>query len=542
MMPKALSANAIDMLVQDPELLHTEPAVATVEHVRRGSSPSASARVSSFSAPSACEKAAANGVASTLAAGVRSVAKELLKDTSGGGGGLFAGSAETMKERLKKKLCKKEYDVTDFYRTDGCWQAIARSPVFEKMTLSVIVVNSIWIWIDTDFNTGTSVLDMPPGFLVGENLFCLYFFSEWLIRFMAFESKWNCPRDMWMVFDSVLVFLMVMETWVMSLVLIMMSGSQTADLGNASLLRIVRLLRLVRVMRMARLLQALPELMTMVRGVMASMRSVFLAGILMVGVAYVFAICLRQLSDDTQMGHDFFPSVPEGMFVLLVDGVFLDDFGPVIRKIGRHSIVCAVVFFLFVCLSAITLMNLLIGVVCELMSSVAATEKEERNISIVKDRLSKVLNSIDRDGDGTISEQEFYEMLDNDECVGTLEGVGVDVVGLTDLVDIIFDKYRADGQATRLSVDDFFATVYGLRGSNTASVKDVVDLRRFIHQTFSRAKNGPAVNGAGPQPEGDVHAQLKALDARMEQLEASVGRVLQIVEGTWPTGVTRTKL
>ena len=82
----------------------------------------------------------------------------------------------------------------------------------------VIVVYAIYMSIDMDLNKPEVAGLTNPIFLICEQIFCLYFFLELLIRFLAFERKCNCLKDGWFVFDLTLVILMVAETWVWSLV------------------------------------------------------------------------------------------------------------------------------------------------------------------------------------------------------------------------------------------------------------------------------------------------------------------------------------
>merc|ERR1719183_759108 len=55
-----------------------------------------------------------------------------------------------------------------------------------------------------------------------------------------------------------------------------------------------------------------------------------------------------------------------------------------------------------------------------------------------------------------------------------IQEIGVDVVGLVDFADFIFK----DG--VELSFPEFMEIVLQLRGSNMSTVRDVVDLRKFM--------------------------------------------------------------
>ena len=112
---------------------------------------------------------------------------------------------ESLKQKARQALIKPPYNVFDYYHDEGIFQQIARSLVFDYLSLTVVCLNAIWIAIDADLNDAAVITNSPPIFIVVENLFCTYFFAEVLIRFMAFEEKYRALRDRWFVFDSTLV-------------------------------------------------------------------------------------------------------------------------------------------------------------------------------------------------------------------------------------------------------------------------------------------------------------------------------------------------
>merc|ERR1719499_2105203 len=101
----------------------------------------------------------------------------------------------------------------------------------------------------------------------------------------------------------------------MTLLMILLGGGGGASaMGNASILRIFRLLRLS---RMARMLRSMPELMILIKGMVAASRSVFFTMCLLVLVLYIFAIIMRQLSDGTKAGYFYYNSILGSMYSLL---------------------------------------------------------------------------------------------------------------------------------------------------------------------------------------------------------------------------------
>merc|ERR1719414_2107852 len=103
--------------------------------------------------------------------------------------------------------------------------------------------------------------------------------------------------------------MMVLETWVMTTIMLFSGNSDSGNLGNASILRMARLMRLSRMARMARLFRAMPELLIMVKGMVSATRSVFFTLCLLAILLYIFAIAFTQLLEDTPSGLQYFPHV-----------------------------------------------------------------------------------------------------------------------------------------------------------------------------------------------------------------------------------------
>jgi hypothetical protein len=447
-------------------------------------------------------------------------------------GGTFV-DAVSMKERVREKLSKPKYQVTDLYWETGCFQKIAKSTIFDKATLAVIAFNAIWIAYDTDNNGAATLNDAAYEFIVAENFFCAFFSFEWIIRFGSFRHKCDTRKDAWFVFDSFMVSMMVMETWVFTLLIVVM-GSSGEGGGNVGLLRMARLLRLSRMARMGKLLRVMPELMIMLKGMAAAMKPVMWTLVLLLGILYIFGICFVQLGDGTEVGKAHFATVPQAMYTLMIHGVFLDSVGKLTLKLFE-SWILAVVFFVFILLGAMMVMNMLIGVLCQVVSAVSATEQEEMLVNHVNDKISMVMALIDEDGNGGISKDEFDLIMDNSQALRCLNDVGVDVFALIDLADYIFtDENNED---IEIDFSRFMQIVLQLRGSNQATVKDIVDLRKFLRvalyenqmqtrgilnlmtNNVEAAKSSTIIKGAPEVLDAvlDVEAKNSVIDPRFSQ-------------------------
>eukprot|EP00441_Pelagodinium_beii_P037750 CAMPEP_0197633126 /NCGR_PEP_ID=MMETSP1338-20131121/9551_1 /TAXON_ID=43686 ORGANISM="Pelagodinium beii, Strain RCC1491" /NCGR_SAMPLE_ID=MMETSP1338 /ASSEMBLY_ACC=CAM_ASM_000754 /LENGTH=627 /DNA_ID=CAMNT_0043204719 /DNA_START=83 /DNA_END=1963 /DNA_ORIENTATION=- len=404
--------------------------------------------------------------------------------------------ADAMKAKIRAAAVKKKYDVSMYYWETGLARTVATNHIFDQFTLGVIAFNAFWIMIDTDLNPASTLLTAHPVFVIAENLFCAYFFFEWTVRFFAFKWKPDGLRDFWFVFDSCLVFSMVGETWILTIILVASGETGESAGGGGGIFRLARLMRLSRMARMIRLLRAFPELLIMIKGMAAAMRSVMFTLILLFVFIYVFGIGFRQLTADTAVGAMYFNGVFRSMHTLLLDGTLMDNLGGVVEMLGKEGdgIVFVFIWYLFVLMSALTVMNMLIGVLCEIVSAVSASERETIAVAAVRDRLMHIMNDcgIDQDGDGTISKEEFSTMLQVPEATRALSECGVDIYSLIDNMDFIFESANptattADGEKS-LSFLDFLDLILALRGSNLATVKDIVDLRKQVKVSFDNLK------------------------------------------------------
>lgn len=398
---------------------------------------------------------------------------------------------DAMKDQVRQNLLRPQYDVRAYYKTTGVWQALARSDVFERVTLLFIAMNAMWIWIDTDLNPSEVLVFAPPIFQIAEHSFIVFFLSEWTIRFRAFKYKQNCLRDAWFVFDTFLVIGMLLDGWIMSVFTINLTTERAdgpAAGPNASILRIARLLRLSRMARMVRLFRAMPELLILVKGMAAASRSVFFTLCLLFAVLYVFGIAFRQLTEGTRVGDEYFSTVAASMYTLLITGTFFDSLGTVVMAVGEESAFLACLWWLFVLMAAMTIMNMLIGVLCEVVSAVAATEKEAIAVSFVKDRMRELFRDSNKTDLCDISKEEFLTTLQKPEACKLLSETGVDVLGMIDQADSIFSETDEGGESheKELSIMELLHVILDLRGTNTAKVKHVVDLRRDLQKAISQ--------------------------------------------------------
>jgi hypothetical protein len=280
---------------------------------------------------------------------------------------------------------------------DGWTAHLVTNKKFEGTTLLFIVFNAAVIGWDSDYTARNGAYsiwdaDAPIEFLFCENTFAAYFTFEIVVRFLAYKVKWHVLCDMWFVFDATLVTFMVVETWLMPF--LMGSG------GPLGQLSILRLLRLLRISRMAKLMRAFPELMMIMKGITAAMKAVVWTVILLVIVTYTWAILLTNeyhqgLKEDIDVedgAEVMFGSMGKSMLSLLVMGTILDDVtacADTIRSTDNLFMLAA--FIMYILINSFTMMNMLVGILVEVVGNTAEGEQTRGLEESVKENIMSIV-------------------------------------------------------------------------------------------------------------------------------------------------------
>jgi len=383
---------------------------------------------------------------------------------------------EDLKDRIRKAIFKQEASLESYYHEIGICQRLARSSCFDGVTLLMITLNAVWMAVDADLNDKAFIFESDLVFQVGENIFCTFFTLEIIVRFLAFKLPRDCFKDRWFAFDVGLSAIMIIETWLVTIVFAIAGPSLAGwNMGNTSILRILRLVRLMRMARMAKLVRIMPELMILIKGMLVATKTVFYTLFLLLLIIYIFAIAFMQLSKGTTLQATHFGSLFSTMKVLLLNCI-LPDQAPFMEELLQHHVLYFIVVLVYVLIGSLTVMNMLVGVLVEVVKTVSTIEKETMDVNFVKNHLMSYVEATDEDDDKLISKDEFEALLDIPEAAKALHNIGVDVVGLVDFMDYIFMEEM------QMSSEHFMEAVLQFRGSNTATVKDIVNLRKFMAQ------------------------------------------------------------
>jgi hypothetical protein len=278
---------------------------------------------------------------------------------------------------------------------------------------------------------------------------------------------------------------MVVETWISGPILAMTSdgGGPGVPVGP------LRLLRLLRLTRMAKLMKSLPELVTMTKGMCVASRAVCSSLVMVLIMVYTFAIILNMgLKEEDDINNTVkprnFTTIGTTMWTLLMDGTFMDSTGFLLSTMlfsGKPvAIMCCGVFITFILLSAITIMNMLIGVLCEVVSAVAQGEKDEAAIQLVKESILVHLKKFDN-GDGMISRDELMTVMKDPQSKAVLRGLNVDRLFLLELQSMLYA--RPDSQ---VSIKGIMELMLMCRGDLPVTVKHIASAQASLISVLNK--------------------------------------------------------
>lgn len=314
----------------------------------------------------------------------------------------------------------------------------------EMVTGVVICINAIFIGYDADYaarwGQPDNLYEGPIQFIIAENLFAIYFTFELFMRFLGFKHKLRCLCDGWFIFDSMLVTMMILETYFFPFLL--SSGNSTSKLS------ILRLLRLLRVSRIMRIIRMFPDFMLIIKAMAAAFRATSWAAVLLLLELYVFSILFcsiyhqgRRTDEevaDTVEGA--FGSTGKSMFTLFFLGTLRDNVtapANLIRGDSRSYMLA--LFIISILINSFMIINMLTGICVQVVANLSISEKRIRVHGLIKMDLLQVCEDIADENDPFgMTRDDLLDIYDNEEIAGNLINLGIRIHHIPVLADILF--------------------------------------------------------------------------------------------------------
>jgi voltage-gated sodium channel len=332
-----------------------------------------------------------------------------------------------------------------------------REALLNKSIAVVIVVNTIFLGLETDWSNSNSPAKDRIFWILVESIMIVIFIAEIVARMYIERWRWLC--SVWNWLDVCLVILSVIETWILNFM------DESGRLRVLGLIRCVRMVRLIRVFRLVRMFSPLYATVMAFKEALSGLLSICA---IMVGGIYVCAIFITgvvgrgemaELELGSNTGSERFGSVTWSMYSLF-ELLTLEGWVDVARPIIEQQPGMAFFFFSFVMVFTFGLLQMVVAVVVEKTllnakrSEQLGAQKLQQKVGMQLQSLREAFVKCDINNDETIDRDEFEEAMktiaDEGNLKSCFEALGIPI----DDALMLFDILDAD-LSGQLDMDEF---------------------------------------------------------------------------------------
>ncbi|CAK0903187.1 unnamed protein product, partial [Prorocentrum cordatum] len=317
----------------------------------------------------------------------------------------------------------------------GLIHSFVRSVQFSFVCQSVILLNTFYVLVDTNYQIANLDKDALPISFPVDLFFGIFYTGELTLRiythryffFIGDEASWN-----W--FDSFLVFVTMLD----------LLGSMG---GNVGYTRVFRVLKVIKVLRVVRVLQFFTDLRMMINCVLASIVSLFWCIVMIVFVMFIFAVFFTQEATrymkedgpptvvlaDYPLIRLFFGNVQTTILTLFMSVTGGEDWKRVYDVLQPVGDVTCAFYLVFIFVFLFSILNIIMSIFVEKGVKMAAPDtnnqilETRRKQAADSKELMSLFNKADADGSQTISQQEFEMCIAKAEFKDFLATRGIDI-------------------------------------------------------------------------------------------------------------------
>jgi len=304
-----------------------------------------------------------------------------------------------------------------------------------------------------------------------------YSFETGLKLFVLRTSFFTGEQHSWNIFDAFLVLVSWYD------IQASLQGEKAE--GNVAQLRILRLMKMLKVFRMFQLMRSLKELRLIVGSMMSSMKTMVWAVCLILAVCFMFGICFVQactnfLEDPVNDIHKedllvWWGSVGtsiNALFIASMGGTDWADIADTLKPVGMfyyYLFLCYIGFFLTVVTNTLTslFVESAMAAADKDQAAVVQAELEQKDKYIAK--LQGWYDTLDSDGDGFVSLEEFMAQADRAEMIEFCVEMEISIMDVQQFFMVLSSNGRRS-----VDLETFIIGCIKLRG--TAKSIDLMDL------------------------------------------------------------------
>jgi len=392
---------------------------------------------------------------------------------------------------------------------------------------SLILLNAVYIGMETELVDDSS--DVSLGWYLAELAFTIIFLVELCLRIAAAQDLREFTSDSWNLFDLILVVVSCIDTFVLTTI-----TRNVRKVGQSKAISTVRTIRLARIARIFRLLRFFRELWVLVAGIVEAMWTLVWTWILLALLIYVFGIfatrTIGQVSKDPYI-EEYFGNVPRSMFSLF-QVTTTEGWADIARKAMETQLWTSIFFIIYFYVTTCAILNVVVAVIVENTLDQAGDQRQKfdaKQKRMQKEACSKiyeVFHSLDNNGDGMLTKEEFLLALRQESVTRYLHQIGLDMRQAENLFSILdFDESGS------LDAQEFVGGVMKAIGPGRA--KDVLalqcDLWRSEEKIWARLQ----------ETREGANARMTAVEQGVKELKEEMHRLVQQFAVQRPAPVQR---
>merc|ERR1719507_326991 len=150
----------------------------------------------------------------------------------------------------------------------------------------------------------------------------------------------------------------------------------------------------------------------------------------------MFGVILRMFAENNEKLQALkLDSVGGAMWMLLIYGTFMDAVGDMLADLLEVHWAYSAFLLLFIFLSNLTMLNMLIGILCEVVTRVTSEQADNSAREELGAQVLDILECYDIEDDRHLRKPEFNQMMSNPDMQMILRHHGIDMEDIQKLED-----------------------------------------------------------------------------------------------------------
>ena len=254
----------------------------------------------------------------------------------------------------------------DIQKLQTLSQSVRDNRTFELFVVSIIIVSALLI--------GAKTYSIPEPWMMLLNVLdvsiTVIFLVEILIRFVATADKKRFFHNGWNLFDTIVVVVSLMP----------IENSETAVIG-----------RLIRIFRVLRMVSVIPELRTLLNSLLRALPQLGYVLLLMFIIYYIYAAIGTTLFEN--INPTLWGDISISMLTLFRVMTF-EDWTDVMYETMAHHPLSWIYYLTFIFLTTFAFLNMVIGIVVNVLEDEHAKERAEQEAAEGKVSLDQLAGEI----------------------------------------------------------------------------------------------------------------------------------------------------